>query len=212
MFLGWNRAKGARPASYTLTLPQGAAGGWRLEKSSSIELSLAALDEDAPLPGHANDEKSKAADDGKERQSPEFTIELETSDGVTAGAPVSRFAAIPPPLKERFTKLDPIEKAAYEKDWEPVLQTVRAPLAQFTTRRKQTVRPGQTERRTVKIRPYRDERDLHQRDWFWTGGLMRTFAIALLMAAAALPAGLPEGVAHLTAPSCAASPRRWVPR
>jgi dienelactone hydrolase len=133
VFLGWNRAKGARPASYIITLPQGAAGGWRLEKSSSIELSLAALDEDAPLPGQSKDEKSKAADDGKERQSPDFTIELETSDGVTAGAPVSRFAAIPPPLKERFTKLDLIEKAAYEKDWEPVLQTVRAPLAQFTT-------------------------------------------------------------------------------
>jgi hypothetical protein len=44
---------------------------------------------------------------------------------------VSRFAAIPPPLKEKFTKVDPMENAAYEKDWEPVLQTVRAPLAAF---------------------------------------------------------------------------------
>ena len=42
---------------------------------------------------------------------------------------MSRFAAIPPPLKEKFTKLDPMESAAYEKDWEPVLQTVRVPLA-----------------------------------------------------------------------------------
>jgi hypothetical protein len=44
---------------------------------------------------------------------------------------VSRFAAIPPPLKKKFTKLDALETAAYEKDWEPVLQTVRAPLAAF---------------------------------------------------------------------------------
>jgi hypothetical protein len=44
---------------------------------------------------------------------------------------VSRFAAVPPPLKEKFTKLDPIETLAYEKDWEPVFQTVRMPLAAF---------------------------------------------------------------------------------
>jgi hypothetical protein len=44
---------------------------------------------------------------------------------------VSRFAAIPPPLKEKFTKLDAMESQAYEKDWEPVFQTVRAPLSAF---------------------------------------------------------------------------------
>ena len=46
---------------------------------------------------------------------------------------MSRFAAIPPPLKEKFTKLDPMESSAYEKDWEPVFQTVRVPLAAFQT-------------------------------------------------------------------------------
>jgi len=44
---------------------------------------------------------------------------------------VSRFAAVPPPLKETFTKLDAIEGLEYEKDWEPVFQTVRIPLAAF---------------------------------------------------------------------------------
>jgi len=132
VFLGWNRAKGAPAATYTVTLPEGAAAKWGLGKASTLEISLAALDEDAPLPGKKEDEKSKAADKSeKERESPDFTIELVTSDGVTASAPVSRFAAIPPPLKEKFTKLDPIESAAYEKDWEPVLQTVRARLGAF---------------------------------------------------------------------------------
>jgi hypothetical protein len=104
-----------------------------LGKSSTIELSIAALDEDAPVPGKKKDDKNKKPEDSKkkDRESPDFTIELVTSDGVTASAPVSRFAAIPPPLKEKFTKLDPMESAAYEKDWEPVLQTVRAPLAAF---------------------------------------------------------------------------------
>jgi dienelactone hydrolase len=132
VFLGWNRARGAPAAVYTVTLPEGAAAKWGLGKASTIELSLAALDEDAPLPGKTADEKSKSAEEsGKERESPDFTIELVSGDGVTASAPVSRFAAVPPPLKEKFTKLDLIEDVAYEKDWEPVLQTVRAPLAAF---------------------------------------------------------------------------------
>jgi dienelactone hydrolase len=132
VFLGWNRTKGTPAASYALTLPDGAAAKWQLGKASTIELSIAALDEDAPLPGKKKDDKNKPDDSKKkDRESPDFTIELETSDGVTASAPMSRFAAIPPPLKEKFTKLDPMESAAYEKDWEPVLQTVRAPLVAF---------------------------------------------------------------------------------
>jgi dienelactone hydrolase len=131
VFLGWNRAKGAPAAAYSITLPEGAAAKWHLGKLSTIDLSLAALDEDAPLPGKREDEASKEEESEKERESPDFTIELVGSDGATASAPVSRFAAVPPPLKERFTKLDAIENAAYEKDWEPVLQTVRVPLAAF---------------------------------------------------------------------------------
>ena len=133
VFLGWNRAKGAPAAAYAITLPEGAAAKWQLGPGSTVELSVAALDEDAPLPGKKKDEKDKEPDKSKnkERESPDFTIELVTADGVVATAPVSRFAAVPPPLKEKFTKLDPIEGFAYEKDWEPVFQTVRVPLAAF---------------------------------------------------------------------------------
>ncbi len=132
VFLGWNRAKGAPAAAYSVTLPEGAAGKWGLAGTSNLMLSLAAMDEDAPLPGKKPGEKAKQSERSEEeRASPDFTIELESSDGATASAPVSRFAAIPPPLKEKFTKLDVMESVAYEKDWEPVLQTVRAPLAAF---------------------------------------------------------------------------------
>lgn len=131
VFLGWNRAPGAPAASYSITLPEGAAAKWHLGKSLTIDLSLAALDEDAPLPGKHEDNTSKEDESEKERESPDFTIELVSSGGATASTPLSRFAAVPPPLKERFTKLDAIENAAYEKDWEPVLQTVRVPLAAF---------------------------------------------------------------------------------
>jgi hypothetical protein len=132
VFLGWNRAKGATAATYAIALPEGAAAKWQLGAASAVELSLAALDEDASLPGKKKDEDKKPDEaKKKDRESPDFTIELESGDGAIVRAPVSRFAAVPPPLTEKFTKLDPMEEVAYEKDWEPVFQTVRAPLAAF---------------------------------------------------------------------------------
>jgi hypothetical protein len=137
VFLGWNRGKDAPAATYTLRLPEDAAVKWQLGSGSTLELSVAAMDEDAPLPGKKKDEKEKEKEKErdkskkKERESPDFTIELVTSDGVTAAAPVSRFVAIPPPLKEKFIKLQVLDDKEYEKDWEPVFQTVRAPLAMF---------------------------------------------------------------------------------
>ncbi|MBI3470447.1 MAG: hypothetical protein HY013_03715 [Candidatus Solibacter usitatus] len=132
VFLGWNRAPGAPVPVYQITLPEGAAAQWRLGAESTVELSLAALDEDAPPPGQKDDpDKKPDKSKKKERESPDFTIELVGSDGGRATALVSRFAAIPPPLREKFTKLGPLESEAYEKDWEPVFQTVRAPLAAF---------------------------------------------------------------------------------
>lgn len=135
VFLGWNRAKGAPAATYTITLPGGAAARWQLGAGSTIELSVAAMDEDAPLPGKKKEEEKKKEDKSKkkERESPDFTIELATSDGATASVPVSRFIAIPPPFKERFTKLAMMDEKGYEKDWEPVFQTVRVPLGDFQT-------------------------------------------------------------------------------
>jgi dienelactone hydrolase len=141
VFLGWNRAKGAPAATYTLTLPAGAAAKWQLGKGSMIELSVAAMDEDAPLPGKKTEEQKKKEEEEKkkeeektkkkERESPDFTMELVASDGATATVPVSSFVAIPPPFKERFTKLAILDEKGYEKDWEPVFQTVRVPLADF---------------------------------------------------------------------------------
>lgn len=130
--LGWNRAAGAPAATYTIALPEGAADQWGLDSGSALEISVAALDEDAPLPGKKKDEVKKKQDNPKaEPETPDFTIELETRDGAKVTAAASRFAAVPPPLRERFTKLAIMDSQAYEKDWEPVFQTVRAPLAAF---------------------------------------------------------------------------------
>ena len=133
VFLGWNRADGAPVPTYTLSLPGGAAARWHLGPHSTIELSIAALDQEAPLSGKSRDEMDKKPETSKtrDRTSPDFTLELVASDGAIASAPVTRFAAIPPPLKVKFTKLDVLDSQAYEKDWEPVFQTVRVPLTAF---------------------------------------------------------------------------------
>jgi dienelactone hydrolase len=144
VFLGWNRAKDAPAASYAITLPAGAPANWHLGPSSTLELSVAPLDEDVSLPGKKKDEdkdkkkaeeKKKKEDKSKkkERESPDFTVELVTTDGVTVSAPVSRFVSIPPPFKEKFTKLGVLDDAGYNQDWEAVFQSVRAPLSAFET-------------------------------------------------------------------------------
>jgi dienelactone hydrolase len=140
VFLGWNRTKGAPVATYAITLPDGAATKWKLDSGSMLELSVAAMDEDAPLPGKKKDkqEKKKEGQKGKqdeskqnERESPDFTVELLSSDGASAATSVSRFLSIPPPFRERFTKLAILDEQVYKNDWEPVFQTIRLPLAQF---------------------------------------------------------------------------------
>jgi dienelactone hydrolase len=132
VFLGWNRANKAPVPSYTITLPDDAKSKWQLDPDSTLEFSIAALDEDAPLPGKKKDDKKK--DDSKkrkDRESPDFTVELVAADGTVATAKVSNFAAVPPPLTEKFTKLDLFESVGYDKDTEPVFQTVRIPLTAF---------------------------------------------------------------------------------
>jgi dienelactone hydrolase len=138
VFLGWNRAQDAPAPAYTITLPASAAATWHLGPSSTLELSVAPMDEDVDPPGKKKDKekdkekkKEKDADKKKERESPDFTIELETSDGVTASAPVSRFMVISPPFKEKFTKLAVLDDKGYDQDWETEFQTVRAPLFDF---------------------------------------------------------------------------------
>ena len=144
VFLGWKRAKGAPAATYTLTLPAGAAARWQLGEGSTVERSVAAMDEDAELPGKKSEEEKKKIEEEekkkkgedkskkKEREASDFTLELVASDGATASVPVSKFTVIPPPFKEQFTKLEILDEKGYEKDWEPVFQTVRIPLADFT--------------------------------------------------------------------------------
>ncbi len=140
VFLGWNRNddKGKedpkiKPA-YSITLPESTASAWNLTGSSALVLSLSALDEDPPLLNEKagnKDEKTKEKSK-KERESPDFTVEFETANGIVASRPISDFGTILPPLKVRFTKLQFLDDLAYEKPSEAAFQTISIPLSSFT--------------------------------------------------------------------------------
>ena len=130
VFLGWHRAQGTTPAAYSISLPQDAARNWRLTNQSTLELSIAALDQDAPVPFGVAPARPGAAGD---RAAPDFTIELVANDGTIVDAPMSRFGEVPPPLRTKFTKFNFIDRDQYERDWEPVFQTIRAPLTAFAS-------------------------------------------------------------------------------
>ena len=143
VFLGWNRNddKGKedpkiKPA-YSITLPENTAAAWNLTGASALILSVAALDQDAPL---LNEKEGKGAEKAKEepkkeRESPDFAVELETADGVVASHPLSEFGTILPPLKVRFTKLQFLDDLGYQKSSEAVFQTISIPLSSFAAQK-----------------------------------------------------------------------------
>jgi len=129
VFLGWKRAQPI--GVYSISLPQNLAKDWNLDTKSILTLSLAVTDEN-PSP---SEEKPKE----EKKEKPEitdFTVELETSDGVVSRFPLSRFGVLPPPFKVRFTKLAKLDEIGYEKDSEPIFQTIELPLAAFADQTK----------------------------------------------------------------------------
>lgn len=128
VFLGWNRAANAPAPVYSLTLPG------EFTAPPVLILSIAVTNDKAPLPGKKDDEdkvKNGENKDQKTAETTDFGIELQASDGTIAELPLSRFGALLPPFKVRFTKLQFMDDFAYEKSSEPVFQTFELPLAAF---------------------------------------------------------------------------------
>ncbi|MBV9085721.1 MAG: hypothetical protein JOZ62_23860, partial [Acidobacteriaceae bacterium] len=135
VFLGWNRhgKQSKTPTvvpSYSIELPPG--NQWRLSSRSSLVLSTAVSDEEAPLLENAAHEDN--ADSKKAKGKPEltdFTVELATDEGVNVRLPLSRFSPLLPPIEVRFTKLSLLDSMNYKKASEPIFQTIELPLSTF---------------------------------------------------------------------------------
>jgi hypothetical protein len=123
----WGPLELGVPIAITIGLTEGILGA-TIATFLAGEFGQAALRKKI-LPGKkTEEEKKKEAEEKKKedkskkkgRESPDFTVELVASDGATADVPVSKFIAIPPPFKEKFTKLAIMDEKGYEKEWEPV--------------------------------------------------------------------------------------------
>jgi hypothetical protein len=130
VFLGWNRKteKTVPVPVYAVSLPEGTPVG----DESVLALALSATDDKPEVPKGAKERKEK--DDKGSKKDPEpvdFTVELSDAAGRTAAFPLTRFGALQPPLKARFTKWAFLDEKAYKKAAEPVLQTIELPLRDF---------------------------------------------------------------------------------
>lgn len=126
VFLGWDRSHG--PASYAVTLPRLSLTG-----RSVLTLSIAASDEPE------TDETPGTTD---------FTVAMETEDGAIAKLPLSRFGVVLPPIEVRFMKLEPLDRKYYKSPSEPVFQSIRLPLSEFSA---QNPRFDPTKLKTVRF-------------------------------------------------------------
>jgi hypothetical protein len=136
VFVGWNREhpkNGSAPpvASYTIDLPPGLAGNWQLGAQSALTLSIAVSDENAPLPGKKENEEE--VEDGDKPEPTDFTIALESQEGVITRLPLSKFGTLLPPVRVQLTKLERMDKILYKNASEPVFQSFAIPLAAFAS-------------------------------------------------------------------------------
>jgi len=137
VFIGWNREtpKGAKPQpvpEYTIDLPPGIAESWKLDGHSVLTFSIAVTGEKAPPPGKPAKEEASEKEEPKPELT-DFTIAAQSASGITAALPAGSFAALLPPLKVKFTKLNWLDRQWYEESAEPVFQSIAIPLSAFTS-------------------------------------------------------------------------------
>jgi dienelactone hydrolase len=113
--LGWNNATKGAIARYRITLPDAAAADLRLDAGSWLVFTLADTREEPD----------------SRRNPVDFTLELETADGVVARQPLSRIAPLMPMPRVRFTKWRFLDREFYEQETEPAFQTFELPLRLF---------------------------------------------------------------------------------
>jgi dienelactone hydrolase len=125
VFVGWNRAHSEKMPSYEITLPADMTHG------PMLVLSLAVTDDKAPELGKAKPDSGGKKNEKPKDEPTDFTVELETANGVKTALPLSRFGTLLPPFRVRFTKFQMLDDYAYKKPDEPIFQTFDLPLKDF---------------------------------------------------------------------------------
>jgi dienelactone hydrolase len=113
--LAWDDATTKAIGRYRMVLPEAGASEMRLDAASRLVFALADTRQDVAARGAPLD----------------FTIELETLDGVVARQPLSRIGPLPPMPRVRFTKWRFLDREFYDEESEPAFQSFELPLRQF---------------------------------------------------------------------------------
>ena len=111
VFLGWEQDRGAKPPSYTITLPSNLDSPWNVKGNDRLTFSLVDL-------GHGIDPLQ------------DVTLYVQDADGSRATLQLRDWANIVPPLPIQFTKAGFLEKMVIDLV-EPILQTYAIPLSAF---------------------------------------------------------------------------------
>ncbi len=170
VWLGWNnKVQGedsatARPASYTVTLPDTLAAAWHLSRDGEALRFLLAPTDAVPKPRKKEEAKKEDAAEGKEEKGKQaaeksrpgvkkparnehahkdedapkppldLSIELVDAAGHTARLPLSRYGAIRRPLEMNVLRRPGWDKRRFRTMYELVLQSYALPLSDFVAK------------------------------------------------------------------------------
>ena len=151
VWLGWNNriagedtTRMGPPARFTVTLPDGLAGGWDVDEGSTIDFLLGPT-ESVPGPRKdptadttaASGERSRRGggggrdSDDDEKPSVDLSIEVEDAAGRTAKVVLSDYGAIRRPLETYVLRRADQEAQRFQTHWELILQSYSIPLGDF---------------------------------------------------------------------------------
>jgi len=152
VWLGWNRhlagddtTKLGQPATYTIALTDSLARALRVDRQSSLYLSIAPTDAKPgprqPARDSTKKDSSKAKSrppkkpDAKKEEKDTTTIDLSVevvdANNVTARLPLTRYGMPRRPLETHVLRRADREKTQFANTYELVLQTYVVPLADF---------------------------------------------------------------------------------
>ena len=152
VWLGWNRhiagddtTKLGQPATYTIALTDSLARALRVDRQSSLYLSIAPTDakpgprqpardstkKDSSKAKSPAPKKPDAKKDEKDTTTIDLSIEVVDANNVTARLPLTRYGMPRRPLETHVLRRADREKSQFANTYELVLQTYVMPLADF---------------------------------------------------------------------------------
>ncbi len=148
VWLGWNnRIEGpdstrtGPPARYTVGLPEGLAGEWRVAEGTTLDFMLGATraepkprrDPAADTTKRAEMERRPRDRENEDEEKPplDLSVQVEDASGRTASLDLRDYGPIRRPLETHVLRRADLERERFADHWEQILQTYSIPLGDF---------------------------------------------------------------------------------